>query len=481
MGIDIGLFATICSDPLLRCGFVAGGPVRDLFLAREPVDLDIVLPSGAIEVAETIAKRYHGKWVSLHQEEGIARVVFPGLLLDFSQFRGGSKIIEEDLGKRDFTINAMAIPISSAPQFLEAHQRPGAGELIDPFGGVRDCEEGVIRAISRENLADDPLRLLRVFRFSSQLGFRPDSMTISWVEELAPTIRGVAAERVWHELSLITASPRASTAFKEMYARGLLGHILPELLAMEGVEQPGFHHLDVFGHCMEALSMAEALISDPGMKFSPSDPIAHWCSPPANIVALKWAALLHDVAKPVCRGEKEGRPTFYRHDHAGADMVMEIAGRLRWPGWLTAQVQTLVKLHMRPFHLLNDLARGGPSKRAMRRLLKEVGEDYPGLFALAMADSMAGCGPLKPPDLDDRLNRLWALVHAFYQKSLKPIEEAPRLLNGHDVMTILGIGPGPQIGLILDGLEEARIEGEVGSREEAEEWVRRHAGTLLEL
>ncbi len=479
-GVDRELMARLTGHPLLRDGYVAGGAVRDALLGRELEDLDVVVPREGVERARALAREFNAPFVLLHREEGVARVVLPGLALDISQFRGGASSIQGDLALRDFTINAMAVPVAEALRLL---RREAVEEvLVDPLGGVTDCREGRIRACSRECLASDPLRLLRAFRFQTQLGFEVEGETRRWIRELAPAIARVAAERIWRELEIMTLHPHPSRswahALLELHRHSLLKHLVPELLAGEGVEQPGFHHLDVFHHCIEAAAMAQRVAQAPHEKLKPWKPVAEWCGLPSHRLALLWAALLHDVAKPVCRGEKEGRPTFYHHDRTGGEMVAQVAGRLRWPGELRGRVARLVELHMRPFHLLNDLARGGPTKRAMRRLLKEIGPDYPGLFALAMADSMAGCGPLKPPDLDQRLSLLWSKVHHFYLRSMGPVERAPRLLTGHDVMAILGIGPGPRVGELLEGLEEARVVGEVSTREEAVEWIRRHGAPL---
>ena len=482
MAIDAELVARLCSDPLLADGYVAGGAVRDALLGRELEDLDVVVPRDAMGRGEAIARRFGAAFVPLHQEEGISRVVLDGLVLDLSQFRGDSGRIEDDLALRDFTINAMAVPMAAARAMVEGGDWEAA--LVDPWGGRKDCLDGVVRALSRKVLEADPLRLLRAFRFQVQLDFQIHPQTLQWVGELASAIDGVAPERIWHELEVMTLGPAPNRCWVDglrgLHRAGLLSKVLPELTAAEGVEQPGFHHLDVFNHCLEAAAMAERLIKAPQAKLHPADPVAAWCSSRQNRLALKWAALLHDVAKPVCKGEKAGRTTFYHHDNTGAEMVAAVARRLRWSGWLRREVERLVALHMRPFHLLNDLARGGPSKRAMRRLLKEIGHDYPGLFCLAMADSMAGCGPLKPADLDHRLDLLWAKVHDFYLRSMRPVEKAPRLLTGHHVMEILGIGPGPRVGEILERLEEARVEGVIQTREEAEQWVRRHGPSLLD-
>ncbi len=470
-----------------ECGkiYVAGGPVRDFLLGRTIQDMDLVLANDSIPFAESFSEKTDGRLVVLDPGEGVARVVYKGFYLDFSKYREGSRTIREDLSKRDFTINAMAVPLGKArPIFYAMGARAdvrgldGTGEslaecLIDPFGGERDCTNKVIKAFSRENLQSDPLRLLRAYRFSAQLGFSISDSTRYWMRSMSSSITRVAAERVGYELKLIMKSKAAHHAFTEMYRDGLLKELIPELEVAEGVEQPGFHHLDVLGHSFEALKAMEQLIGDPCQKFSLCEPLLDWISINQNLVPwLKWAALLHDTGKPSCRGEKDGRATFYHHDHKGSDLVKEVGARLRWPKNEMEFVARLVRMHMRPFHLLNDLRRGGPTKRAMRRLLDETGDQYPALFLLAMADSMSGCGPLKPADLDMQLSNLWERIHGFYQDRVKPVEKEPRWVNGHDIQELFGIPPGPLVGRALKAVQDARIDGVVKSKPEAIAWLK---------
>lgn len=464
--------------------YVAGGPVRDWLMGISPVDLDVVVPDHAISLAESLARSLNAPFIPLDRENGVARVVCDDLILDFSQFREKARSIEEDLSKRDFTINAMAVPLESVLDLffdklrifdkdfkkdlasLRAH-------LIDPFHGQEDMANGmIIRAISKNNLMADPLRLLRAYRFKAQLGGLIERETLSWIKELFPMIIASSAERISHELEIIMGTERAAGTFLDMLDSRLLFKIIPELSQAEGVEQPGFHHLDVLGHSLEALNTMETLIKDPGLKFHLSRPIIEWLgSKPHNTCALKWSALFHDLGKPLCKGMKKGRTTFYHHDRKGAELVEKIAARLRWSGALTQFVSRMVRLHMRPFHLLNDLRAGGPTKRAMRRLILEVKEDYPGLFLLSMADSMAGCGPLKPEGLDDELSILWERVHYFYIKEFMPLKAKKRFLTGNDIQKIFGLSPGPLIGKALDALEDARVEGQVRTRREAIAWM----------
>ena len=426
--------------------YVAGGPVRDWLLGRKVLDLDLVVPDGAIALARRFAQSTTGHFVMLDEKEKVARVVCKDFILDFSQYRDMAKNIEEDLFQRDFTINAMALPLSSALPFLNNHSQLTAHSsqlsILDPTGGLTDLDNQIIRAISQKNLESDPLRLLRAYRFRSQLDFEIEQCTWDYISDLSGSIDSVASERISHELGLIMKSERAGRTIHEMVKVRLLQALIHEINPMEGMPQPGYHHLDVLGHSLAAVDAMEDLIANPCDKFFLCGPMEQWIAEnSARISDLKWTAFFHDIGKPSCRGEKQGRPTFYRHDHTGSEMVMAIGKRLRWPKQETIFVAKMVGLHMRPFHLLKDLRQGGPTTRAMRRLIAETGADYPAIFLLAMADSMAGCGPLKPLELDAELAGLWEKLHTFYQDWLKPVKMRPRLLTGHDIQKIFDLSP----------------------------------------
>ncbi|NPA94665.1 MAG: HD domain-containing protein [Thermodesulfobacteria bacterium] len=469
--------------------YVAGGPVRDWLLERGVTDVDLVLRRDAIEIAKLVASRLGGTFVLLDERFQVARVVFKELCLDFSQFRGNATTIKEDLAYRDFTINAMALPLDEVLDDLEAVDRgliypvnKVSLHLIDPFDGWDDLKKGLIRALSEGNLCEDPLRMLRAFRFMATLGFSIEPKSLEWIENNASQIVGSAPERIDQELDKIMTSSRAGRAFSGLYSSGLLPAILPETREMEGVDQPGFHHLDVLGHLLEALSSMDQLVENPCIKFPNCNPFKDWLEGNRRKISwLKWAAFMHDFGKPSQKATRsDGRVTFYEHDKKGAEMAKEAGKRLRWSREKQRFVALLVRLHMRPFHLLNDLRKSGPSKRAMRRLLDSIGADYPALFLLAMADSMAGCGPMKPEGLDDEIALLFDKIHAFYLKSLRPVEENPPLLTGHDVMSILGIEPGPVVGQALQLVKEAQVEGVISTRQEAEELVRKHFESVVQ-
>ena len=456
--------------------WIAGGPVRDLALKRPFTDIDLVVPDKAIEIAQCFAQKHGGTFLTLHEKEGVARVVFPEAVLDFSQFRGNAKTIDEDLRLRDFTINSLALDYSDFKQLLEKNisgkKVLQSHRIIDPTNGISDIKNKKIRSIAIANLKNDPLRLIRAYRFMAELGFEIEQETQNWIKSLASLILKPAPERIDHELNLIMATDSSYPAFSAMVESNLLFELFPEIQQMSGVDQPGFHHLDVFEHSLEALRCLEKLIANPEIKFKKADNIKKWIAKnKEKIPALKWAAFFHDIGKPVCKGQKGDRVTFYEHDTAGAEIVEEIGNRLRWPKKRIEFTTLLIRLHMRPFHLLNDLRKNGPTKRAMRRLLKKIGSDYPALFLLAMADSMAGKGPLKPVELDDELSALWEKVDNFHHVKLKPIQTKPKLLTGKDLQKIFKIPQGPFIGKLLESIEEAQVEGKINSREEAIEYI----------
>jgi len=444
--------------------FVAGGAIRDIFLGLPVLDLDIVVPKGAVAVAKGLARHSSGTLVPLDKGHGVARVILEdGFSVDFSEFRDGANTIFEDLERRDFTVNAMALPLRA---FLLGDLKKG---LLDPTGGRKDLERHLLRACGQDTFFQDPLRVFRAFRFMAELGFEIEPRTKKLIKKYQTKgdFASIASERISYELNRTLAQGNAYRAFMEMARLGTLFLIIPELKGAIGVDQPGFHHLDVFGHCMETLKMAEKVIRSPSRYLSP-EPVESWLNGyKERIIALKWASLLHDIGKPRTKAMKGERATFYNHDKEGADMVRAVARRLRWSNTMKELVVRLVALHMRPFHLLNDLRLGGPTPRAMRRLIDAMGPDYPGLFVLAMADTLAGCGPLKPEGLEEEISTLFGRVHEFWEETLRPIRTKRRLLNGVEVMEQLQIPQGPLVGSALNALEEAQCDGLVKDKEDA--------------
>jgi poly(A) polymerase len=465
--------------------YLAGGVVRDWLLGRQPVDIDVVVPSGSLEAASAFARATGGTLVPLDEREGVARVVAMGRAIDFSRFRKGAGTIEQDLLKRDFSINAMAVAFEDAHDIISMdHPDSNAintlkTRLVDPLGGLRDLAEKRLRVTGKDAFAEDPLRIMRAFRFAATYGLEISPDTVTMIKKEADRLNLPAMERINHELDLIMRSARAGRMFMAMKTLGVLKIIIPETEELTGVEQPGFHHLDVSAHCLAALSVMDELVDDPASGFARPEHYRTWLNGNGNrIAALKWAAFTHDFGKPRKKKMKDGRITFYNHDAEGADMVKKLAARLRWPHRERDFTVSLVRLHMRPFHLLTPFGKGQLTKRALTRLLHATGPDYPALFLLAMADSKAGCGPLKPPDLDNTLDALGMKVHEYFLKKFSPAVSSPRLLTGNDIMKTFRLAPGPLIGKLLDLVEDATIEGKITSRKAAEEYIEKCLGKL---
>ena len=468
--------------------YIAGGPIRDWLLQRPVSDIDLVIEKEALIVAKLFADKNRLPFVLLDEKNEVARVVAKNFTFDFSSYREDAFNIYDDLSKRDFTINAMALSLDDALKNII--QQPGGiilkkvpDTLIDPFQGRVHLQNKIIKPVALENLKKDPLRMLRAYRFMAAFGFKVHEKIFAFILKNNHLIVNSASERIDYELEKIMESSRAAKVLRAMHKNRLLEVIIPEVKYMEGVEQPGFHHLDVLGHLFETLHSIEILIKEPSVKFEQDEPFKDWlCSNKKKIPWLKWAAFMHDFGKPSKKAQREdGRVTFYEHDKEGAQMVKDVAKRLRWPREKERFVSTLVRLHMRPFHLLNDLRKSGPTKRAMRRLLEHIEKDYPALFLLAMADSMAGCGPMKPQELDEELAMLFNKLHTFYKRNLTPVQKRPPLLRGNDVLELFRVEPGPIVGKALRAIKDAQIEGIISNRKEAVDWLLEHKDEIFEL
>jgi poly(A) polymerase len=449
--------------------YLVGGAVRDLLLDRPPGDLDLLVAGQPKRWAERLRQLTGGACIELGREEGTFRIVTPdNAVLDFSGFRQGAACIEDDLRRRDLTVNALALPLHE----LLRDRSLSALPVLDPTGGLADLEQRRIRVASAESFADDPLRMLRVFRFAAALGFAVEADTLRQVRQHCPLISRAAKERVGYELDAIMATPRAHPAFLGLHDCGLLWEILPELRAGAGMEQPASHHLDVFDHCLEALHQIELVLADLAGRFpGTSAALATYLAVPKRRLQVKWAALLHDVGKPVCFGTKEdaqgGRITFYNHDLRGADLFTGISRRLRHSREDTEAAARLIAGHMRPFFLANNQRQGKLTLRACLRLIRDAGGQLPGLFLLAMADALAGKGEDSPAAIEQEVSGLFARLLEIEREHVAPVQAAPPLITGNDLITELHLMPGPIFRVILDKIEEAHMERIISSRAEA--------------
>jgi poly(A) polymerase len=450
--------------------YLVGGTVRDLVLGRKPADIDLTVVKGAKLWAHRLRELTHGTYVELGRQEDAARVVWQGLGVDFSSFREGADSIEEELRKRDITVNSMAVAVEEL--FHDpACERQQVVPVIDPLNGCLDLEKQCIRVTAKNSFQGDPLRMLRVFRFAAVLGFSIDPHTLELIRRQREKIERVSRERVNYELELIMASERAYPAFAEMRDCGLLWEVLPELRAGVGMDQPASHHLDVFEHCLETLRQMELLLADVGHFFPDSrEQMKSWLQTGRHRVQIKWAALFHDIGKPATFGineDKGGRITFYNHDLQGAEIFSELSQRLRRSKEETALTASLITSHMRPFFLANNQRQGNLTLKACLRLVRTMGNELPGLFLLAMADALAGKGEGSPEAMEQEVADLFLQLLQVEEKHVAPVRSAPPLITGRDLIRELGLQPGPLFRTILERVEEAQMEHAVSTRAQA--------------
>lgn len=451
--------------------YFVGGTVRDYLLGRPSHDLDITVSGRAIRCARLLVEEMGGGSIVDLSGAGdeAYRVVWNRQQIDFSAFRTGARTIEGDLGLRDFTINAMALHLDVL--YGESVEKL----LLDPAGGFADLQGGRIQHCPGA-FAADPVRMLRGYRLAATLEFTIVEKTVEAISHHAPLIKGVAAERIHHELAMIFSSANTARTVKAMDQSGLLVYLLPELYGGKGVLQPDFHHLDVMGHCLLALEMMERILADPEQFFPGSGSIMRdYIMQKGVTQSLKWAALLHDIGKPATlevREDKDGRVTFYRHDEVGRDLFKRFADRLKWSKVEKKRAAGLIGMHMHPFHLCNIRREEEISARAALKLCRRAGGDLPGLFLLAMSDSLASKGVQKPERMEEELRQLYGTVQKIYRNNLEPVLHGPRLFSGTDLIEEFDLDPGPIFTEILSGLEIAQVEGRVVDRRTACDWVK---------
>ena len=458
-------------------GWLVGGAVRDALLGREADDVDIAVDADAYGVGRRIAAELNGAFVPWNYDRGMVRVALPldagNCLVDFSSAADG---IDADLSRRDFTINAMAVPLT--PILTFPHQGGRDNEtLVDPYGGLADLRAGVIRAVGPGVFCDDPARLARAPRLAAQLGFRIDDDTQARIRAHARLVGTVAPERVTHELLKLLAQHGAMPAVRKLDELGLLCEILPELADAKGVTQPKEHYYDVFNHLVESVGQLERIVlgergrgdwvvdalpcvGGVAERFGEQVGNGH-----DRLTHLKLAALLHDVAKPATRTvEDTGRIRFLGHHTEGERMAADIARRLRLSGNGARLISRTVRHHLRP----GQLGREGalPTRRAMFRFFRDAGDAAIDTIYVNLADFLAARGPLLDRPEWEHACRVARMMLEWGSEDGGPKPMAG-LLNGHDIMDAFELAPGPAVGRMLSQVAEAEASGEVETKEEA--------------
>jgi putative nucleotidyltransferase with HDIG domain len=442
--------------------WIVGGALRDAFLSPTAgADLDLVVSSGdAARPARAIARAVRRPAFPLSEQFGAWRVVGDGWLCDVTPMQG--ERIEDDLGQRDFTVNAMALPLFG-------------GQLVDPFDGRGDLDRRLLRLVAPDAYERDRLRPLRLVRFATELGFDVDPQTAEATREWAPRVTEAAGERIYAELRRIVASPRAPEGLRLASGLGVLRAVLPELDALRGVEQSHFHHLDVYDHTIEVLKSLEQIDSNLAAYFpDDADELRRVLDEPlgddlTRAQALRFAALLHDIGKAQTRSLTDtGRVTFIGHDSLGADMVRNICMRLR----TSERVREFLALITRHHLVLGFLVHQRPlSRRVIYRYLKLCSPVEVEVTLLTCADRIGTRGKNADAAIEAHLDLARELMSAALRWRREGPPRAP--LRGDELAAQLGIEPGPDLGRLVAELEEASYAGEVTSADQAVEYARR--------
>ena len=430
----------------LEC-YVVGGYVRDLFLERPSKDIDVVVVGSGLEMAKAYGKALgRGAHVSLFKNFGTAQVKRGDLEVEFVGARKESYhresrnpivedgTLEDDQNRRDFTINAMAICLNSE-RF---------GQLVDPFGGIDDLQDRIIRTPLDPDItfSDDPLRMMRCIRFATQLNFYIDDNTFASLEKNRERIGIISKERISEELNKILLAPVPSKGFIDLDRCGLLPLIFPELAALQGVETVnGRGHKDVFFHTLEVLDNVARNSDD---------------------LWLRWAALLHDIGKPrTKKWEPAHGWTFYNHNYVGMKMIPSIFERMKLPkNEKMKYVQKMVELHMRPIAIVDDEV----TDSAVRRLLFDAGDDIEDLMTLCEADITSKNEQKKQRHLEN-----FKLV----RHKMVDLEERDRIRNfqppvdGVEIMRIFGLEPTSIVGELKASIKDAILDGVIPNDHDA--------------
>ncbi|MFN8471918.1 MAG: HD domain-containing protein [Anaerolineae bacterium] len=468
---ELGRFFAERSAP----AYMVGGAVRDRLLGRPIHDYDVAVQESALSLGRRLADALGGAYLTLDDEQPTARVFLGEDQIDVAQWRGDS--LEADLSLRDFTVNAMAVPLDEWPETVPT--------ILDPTDGRSDLAARLIRATSESSFRHDPARLLRAPRLAAQLDSRIEPHTEAWLRRDVPLLPRVSPERIRDELWRCLMLPGAASIMRCLDDLGLLPFVLPEVEALKGVTQRPPHTLDVYGHSLAALTQMEAILGALDLGGAAGEPKvaaavepyrealrAHLLEEPVvgrpRWSLLKLVALLHDIGKPVTRSEKNGQVHFYGHEEVGEEMIGKVARRLRLSSRESAWLQRVVRQHLRPLFLSQQET---PSHRSLYRFFRDLGDAAPDVLLLAVADNRAkgpdAETPAAPRGDEAVLDFAASALQMLYAEETPPVVAPPPLVTGRDLMLALDLPPGPQIGDLLDKVREAAAAGEVTTRDEA--------------
>ena len=448
--------------------YLVGGSVRDLLIGKEDIkDIDLLMQFGSEDAARAFADTIQGSFFFLDEERKITRVVKhterESIQFDFTNFEGSD--LNSELGRRDFTVNAMALDLR---EFIE---NKASDRVIDLFRGREDVKNKLIRMTKPEALDEDPLRLLRAVRFAATLGFTIERATAEQIRLRAKLIAASSPERVRDELFLILSERNAEKHLMLLDSLGLFAPLFPELEPLRGFAPGGYHVHDVLTHSIKTAGYVDGVLDDV-RKVSPEHSAAVLAHLDENLeqliprrAALRFACLIHDNAKPETFSDADGHVRFHGHDTIGADKAVSICRRFKLSRDTEKAVTRVIKQHMRLFNLSTP---GGPSRNALYRYCRDLGEALPESLLLAQADAKA-TGELMPKEkFTDTTKPMAAALDYYYTKFLK-VEAVP-IITGQDLID-RGFTPGPKFREILDDVKERQAAGVLKDRQEALDYL----------
>ncbi len=436
--------------------YLVGGTVRDFYMGLESTDRDIiVMDENAREFALELSELFQATFVPLDEENKIYRIVLPDKInyIDVTNPVGDS--IEKDLMRRDLTINAIAVNIRT-------------GELIDISGGVTDIMNKCINYVNELNFVDDPLRLLRVYRFQALYGFQLAPETINAVCKYSDLIHKPAVERINYELLKLFGGEYAHVALENMNKTWILEEIFPFVKELKQVPPNSHHHLDLFHHSIETVKQVQILYNE-----APDEVKEHLSRIDfggfSRLAHLKLAAFMHDIGKFSTWTIEEGKHRFIKHDDVGSKMSVKILKDLHFSNKQIDYVSSMIKYHIYPSHVMTSPQ---ITEKIMMRYVRKMDTNSIDAIILAQADRLSARGPEITDQIVERNITSLNMLLRFYLEARETLKPLPKLLSGNDVMQILNIKPSKRLGEIMDALHEAQISGDVITKEHAIEFVK---------
>ena len=437
--------------------YIIGGSIRDLLLGRMPADYDIACAGNPEKFAEKMLSERGGHLVRLGRSgQMIFRVISNGMIFDIASLNGTS--IEEDLKKRDFTVNAIAYDLLSE-------------KIIDYFGGLKDLADKKVRMVSKEVFKNDPVRLIRAYRIGACLNFEIESKTAESIAFHVHLIQAVAGERIRAELLSMLDTSVSYPYLIKMADNSLLGAVFPGFDRLKGCYQNSYHQFDVFEHTLRAFEHLETMLNKPEDIFSDNFIEIRRYIEKTRPALIKCAVLIHDIGKPLTKTRgSNGNSRFYGHARKSAEIAQTICQRLKFSNDERRHIDCIVRHHMKPLSLFTAYEKKAIPKKGILRFYKKCGDNTPAVLLAAMADTKA-----KQPKMNSQHMDIISFIKKLifdYFTDFQIVDSKPPLITGHDLIRVFQMTPSPLFKKILGLVDEARLAHTVKTRSEALELVR---------